>query len=134
MRDGISMELLLLLAAVAIGLLQLVWAMVAGLGAGRDLGWMLGARDDARPIGGVAARLERAFRNFSETFPLFATALIVALMAGKAGAFTHWGSALYVGARGLYPVVYAAGLPVVRTLVWTVSVAGIVLVAVAAFR
>jgi len=98
------------------------------------MGWLLGPRDDARPMTGVAARLERSFRNFAETFPLFAAALLAALAASKAGPLTLWGSWLYVGARLVYVPLYAAGTPVVRTLAWTVSMIGIVMVIVAFFR
>ena len=129
-----SAELKLLVAAVVIGLVQLVWMVVAGAGGNRDLPWLVGPRDDARPMTGAAARLERAFRNFLETFPLFAAALIAALMAGKQGPLTLWGSGLYVVSRALYVPAYAAGLPWVRTLIWAVSLAGVAMVIVAFFK
>lgn len=131
---GSNAELKLLVAAVVIGLVQLVWASVAGGGGTRDTAWLLGPRDEARPMTGIAARIERSFRNFLETFPLFAAALVAALMAGKQGELTLWGSGLYVAGRALYAPVYAAGVPVVRTLVWTVSMIGLVMVIVAFFK
>jgi uncharacterized MAPEG superfamily protein len=122
------------LAAVIIGLVQIVWAAVAGSGGERDFGWLSGPRDDPRPISRVAARLDRALRNFLETFPLFAAALIACLAAGKLGALTLYGAGLYVIARALYVPLYASGVALVRTLVWTASVVGIVMVIVAFFR
>jgi uncharacterized MAPEG superfamily protein len=134
MGTVVPVELKLLLAAVIIGLVQIVWAAAAGSGGQRDFGWLAGPRDDPRPVSGVAARLDRALRNFLETFPLFAAALIACIAAGKLGALTLYGAGLYVIARALYVPLYASGVALVRTLVWTASVIGIVMVIVAFFR
>ena len=130
----VPVELKLLLAAVIVGLVQIVWAAAAGGGGERDMKWLLGPRDDARPVGVVAARLNRALTNFLETFPLFAAALLACDVAGKFGPLTYYGAILYVAGRAIFVPIYAAGLPVVRTLVWTASMVGIVLVIVAFFR
>lgn len=130
----VPVELQLLLAAVIVGLVQIVWAAAAGGGGERDLKWLMGPRDDERPVGVVASRLRRAQANFLETFPLFAAALLACDFAGKFGPMTMWGAVLYVVGRALFVPIYAAGLAVVRTLVWTVSMAGIVMVIVAFFR
>ena len=127
-------ELKLLMAAVIIGLVQIVWAAVAGSGGERNLAWLLGPRDDPKPVGVVAARLNRALANFLETFPLFAVALLACDFAGNCGTLTLYGAALYVLGRALFVPIYAAGLSVVRTLVWTVSMVGIVMVIVAFFQ
>jgi uncharacterized MAPEG superfamily protein len=134
MGPAVPVELKLLLAAVIIGLVQIVWAAAAGSGGQRDFGWLAGPRDDPRPVSGVAARLDRALRNFLETFPLFAAALIACIAAGKLGTLTLYGAGLYVIARALYVPLYASGVALVRTLVWTASVIGIVMVIVAFFR
>ena len=134
MGPAVPVELKLLLAAVIIGLVQIVWAAAAGSGGQRDFGWLSGPRDDARPVSGVAARLDRALRNFLETFPLFAAALIACVLAGKLGTLTYDGAALYVAGRALYVPLYASGVAVVRTLVWTASIVGIVMIIVAFFE
>jgi uncharacterized MAPEG superfamily protein len=130
----VPIELKLLMAAVIIGLVQIVWAAAAGGGGERNTAWLLGPRDDPKPVGVVAGRLNRACANFLETFPLFAAAILACDFAGKFGPLTYWGALLYVIGRALFAPVYAAGLPVVRTVVWTVSMVGIVLVIVAFFR
>jgi len=127
-------ELKLLMAAVIIGLIQIVWAAAAGSGGERDLKWLMGPRDEVKPVGVVASRLNRALTNFLETFPLFAIALLACDFAGKFGTTTLYGAALYVIGRALFVPIYAAGLSVVRTLVWTVSMVGIVMVIVAFFQ
>src|SRR5438046_1398920 len=114
MTNQVPVELTLMGAAVVIGLVQLVWATVAGRPQ-RDPKWLTGPRDEAAaPLTGVAGRLDRAFGNFQETFPLYAAAVIAADLAGKLGPLTLWGSGLYVAARALYVPLYASGAPVVR--------------------
>ncbi|CAN7323224.1 MAPEG family protein [Phenylobacterium sp. LjRoot219] len=133
MNGAVPAELKLLGIAVVIGLVQLLWATAVAR-RDQDPKWVLGAQDDKKPLGVQAARLDRAFRNFMETFPLFATAVIVADLMGKFGALTLWGSGLYVAARALYAPLYASGVPVARTLVWLIGSIGLLLVVVALFR
>jgi uncharacterized MAPEG superfamily protein len=134
MNLGTTPELKLLVAAAVIGLLHLVWGTAAGSGGARDMTWLLGPRDDPRPVTGVAARLVRAYANFLETFPLYAAVVLAAVAAGKTGPLTLWGSWIYVLSRIIYTPVYAAGWPVVRTIVWSASMVGIVLIMVAFFK
>ena len=134
MGSGVPVELKLLVAAAIIGLVQIVWAAAAGAGGERDLAWLAGPRDQAKPVGVVAARLDRALKNFLETFPLFAAALLACLAASKLGPLTLYGAGLYVIGRALYVPLYASGVAFLRTLVWTVSIVGIVMVIVAFFR
>ncbi|MDY0960776.1 MULTISPECIES: MAPEG family protein [Massilia] len=89
----------------------------------------MSARDDAAPPPRpVTARLQRAQANLFETLPLFAAAVLIAHVSGTHGALTLWGCWLYLLARIVYVPLYAAGIPVLRTLVWLVSVAGLVLI------
>ena len=45
----------------------------------RGLRWNAGPRDEPMPpLTGVAGRLSRALRNFLETFPFFAAAVLIA--------------------------------------------------------
>ena len=127
-----AIELQLLAWAVVIGLVQLGWAAAAAR-AQQGLKWAGGSRDEPRPGTGVAARLERALRNFLETFPFFAAAVIVAYLGGKLGDLTFWGASLYVAARALYAPLYASGVAIVRSLVWFVSMIGLFMVVAAIF-
>jgi len=134
MGSSVPVELKLLVAAAIIGLVQIVWAAAAGAGGERDLAWLAGPRDEAKPVSVVAARLDRALKNFLESFPLFAAALLACLAASKLGPLTLYGAGLYVIGRALYVPLYASGVAFLRTLVWTVSIVGIVMVIVAFFR
>jgi uncharacterized MAPEG superfamily protein len=127
-----AVELKLLGVAVIIGLVQLIWAAVAARGQ-QGLEWGRGPRDDPRPLSGNAARLERSFSNFMETFPLHAAAVVVAYLAAKLGDLTMWGSLLYVVARALHPIAYILAVPFARSLVWFVGFGGTLAVVAAIF-
>ena len=126
-------ELQLLAAAVVVGLVHLSWAAFAARAHQKDMTWAAGPRDEPMPLGGVAGRLDRAFKNFMETFPFFVAAVLAAYLAGKLGTLTLWGSGLYVMSRALYVPVYAAGVSGLRTLIWFVGVIGIVMILTAVF-
>jgi uncharacterized MAPEG superfamily protein len=130
---AVPAELKLLGVAVIIGLVQLLWATLAAA-RGRDRRWLLGPRDEPRPLTSTAGRLDRAFRNFMETFPLFAAAVLAADLLGKLGLQTLWGAGLYTAARAIYAPVYAAGVPGLRSAVWAAGTFGLVLVVVAIFQ
>ena len=129
-------EAQLLGIAILLGFVQLAWAAVAARQQ-QGLHWARGPRDEDRRVTGMAARLERAFRNYMETFPLFAAALILGATLDQGDAVKHvltlWGSLIYVGARILYVPLYAWGVPNWRTIVWSVSVLGLLMVTAALF-
>jgi uncharacterized MAPEG superfamily protein len=131
----ISGELQMLVDAVLLGLIQIVLAAGAAAGGDRDVAWLLGPRDDARPVtSALAGRLGRALTNFLETFPLFAVGVAAVVIAARTNQMSYWGSVLYLGGRALYVPAYAAGVPVVRTLLWAVSIVGIIMVILAFFQ
>lgn len=120
-----TIELQMLAWAVVLGFVQLTLAS-ALMTRQRGLAWNASARDgEARPLTGVAARADRAMRNFLETFPFFAAAVLAVVAAGRADAATALGAQLYLWARVGYVPLYLAGVPYLRSLVWTVSVLGI---------
>lgn len=80
------------------------------------------------PVGKVTGRLQRAQQNLFETLPLFAAAVLIAHVAGRNGELTFWGAALYLAARVLYVPHYAAGIPIIRSLVWSVGLFGLILI------
>jgi uncharacterized MAPEG superfamily protein len=120
------MELKMLIWSIVLGLLHI--GLTATLSTQqRGLAWNTGARDSTTPLTGVAARVDRALQNFKETFPLFAAAILALLFTQHANAETAMGAQLYFWARVAYIPVYAAGISYLRTLIWAVSIAGIVM-------
>lgn len=91
--------------------------------------YSVGPRDeDLRPTG-VAGRLDRAQRNFLETFPIFVAAvLLLEVLERTGGGLSVWGSAIYLAGRVLFLPLYAAGLPWIRTFSWNFATLGLVLV------
>ena len=130
---GMSVELSMLAVASVFGLLQLLIAARTG-NSQRGVRWNVGARDEAPPpVGKVAGRLERAARNFMETFPFFAVAIILCALVARHNWATVWGAQAYVAARIIYLPLYAFGVPVLRTLIWLAATLSIVLLFVALF-
>jgi uncharacterized MAPEG superfamily protein len=123
-----SVELRMLAASAALGLVQLILAVLFSVGT-RGLPWAFGPRDTAgAPLGTMGARMERAFRNFLETFPFFAVAVLLAATLNRHTAMTVLGAQLYFWARVAFVPIYVSGIPVARTLAWGVALVGIVLV------
>lgn len=90
--------------------------------------WNMGARDEALPPPEpIVGRLARAQANYFETFPIVATAILILAVAGRSSQWTEIGAIVWLAARVVYLPLYAAGVPVVRTLAFGVSMAGIVL-------
>ncbi len=119
--------------SVILGLFQLVLAVCFAI-RDRGLAWAFSPRDvSVEPLRGLAGRVDRAFYNFLETFPLFATLVLVAHAMGVHNSLTVWGAGLYFWARVAYLPIYMSGIHVLRTLTWFTSVAGIVLFLVALY-
>jgi uncharacterized MAPEG superfamily protein len=94
------------------------------------LGYAMSNRDGEVGISLMTDRLTRGLRNFVETYGAF-IALVVALAAtGKVGGLAATGAMVWFWARVVYIPVFAFGIPVARTGVWTVSIIGLVLMLV----
>jgi len=90
--------------------------------------WNMGARDeDLPPLNPVAGRLVRAQANFMETLPIAIVALVGVVVAGRASEWTAAGGWIWLAARVTYLPLYAAGVPVVRTIIFLCSLAGILI-------
>ena len=128
-----GVELQMLSWAVVLGLVQLVLQATLGT-MQRGLAWNASARDgEPKPLTGVAARMDRALKNFLETFAFFAAAVLMVVATQHTSAHTALGAQLYFWGRVAYVPAYAAGIPYVRTLIWTASLAGLLMVLLALF-
>jgi uncharacterized MAPEG superfamily protein len=91
--------------------------------------WNVGARDETLPPpNATSGRLMRAQANFQETFPIALVALLGVVIAGRTSQWTALGGWIWLGARIIYLPLYFVGVPVVRTVVWTISMAGVAMV------
>ena len=125
-------ELTILACSLLLAIVQILLpAMLRNRETGLD--YNASARDtpSPAPVGKVTGRLLRARENLFETLPLFAAAVLIAHVAGRNGDLTFWGAALYLAARVVYVPLYAAGIPVIRSLAWTAGLVGLIMILVA---
>ena len=128
-----TVELKMLTLSVVLGIVQIVAASHAA-SLQRGYQWTASSRDEkVPPLQGVAGRLDRALRNFLETFPLFAAVVLAAQLSDTHNALTGLGAQLYFWGRLAYVVLYAAGIPLIRSLVWNIATVGILLLVAALF-
>lgn len=121
-------EIAMLAATIVLGVVHLSWAAVASRKQ-QGLRWARGARDEAVPVSGVAARLNRAYANFMETYVFFAAAILGVVATEAYSAWSQWGALLYLAARTLYVPAYASGTASgLRTLIWFAGLIGLLMV------
>lgn len=123
-----SIELKMLLYAGIVLIVQLVLQVLAGIYQ-NGLGYALSPRDDLSNDAGIAGRVERAFYNMLETFPIFAAMALMVQVTESWTSLTALGAQLYFWGRVFYVPAYVAGIPVVRTVIWMASLVGICLMA-----
>jgi uncharacterized MAPEG superfamily protein len=128
MPDLGSTEITMLWASALVGTVYLLAAVIPSV-LGRGMPWAAGPRDELAPaIGKLGARLDRAWKNFVETFPLFVAAVLVEAQVPQDSEIAAMGAQLYFWGRVAFLPLYAIGVPFLRTIAWTVALAGIVMV------
>jgi uncharacterized MAPEG superfamily protein len=121
------------ITVLAWSVVLLIVQVIAQALATYDLGpkYLAGPRDAGRVSKNViAGRLARALRNLLETYPAFVALALALVVTGKAGGLGATGAWLWLAARVVYLPLYAAGVPVLRTVAWNVSILGLVLMLV----
>jgi uncharacterized MAPEG superfamily protein len=124
-----TVELTMLVCAVALWIAQLLVATTGGM-LQFPAPALAGNRETPLDGKGWVGRAQRAYRNMSESLLPFAALVLVAHAAGVSNDMTVLGAKLFVYARMTYAVVYVAGIPWLRTLVWTAGFAGILMILV----
>jgi uncharacterized MAPEG superfamily protein len=84
--------------------------------------WGVGNRDTPFAVPPWLERTRRAHANMVENLVPFACLVLVAHVGGKANATTAFAAELFLAARVVYTLVYMAGIPVLRTLLFAVAV------------
>ena len=110
----------------------LTWVSLLGASLIRARGWTLpgmmvamGNRDNLPDATALAARADRTARNTVEGSILFAAIALTAHAAGVASPRIALGAELFFWSRVLYIPIYYAGIAYLRTVVWTVGMAGL---------
>lgn len=114
--------------------LALVQILLPAMFRNRETGldYNAGPRDTAGPpVGIITGRLQRAQRNLFETLPLFIAAVLIAHIADRESLLTLTGAWVYLIARLIYLPLYAFGIPMLRSLIWMISLAGLLMIIIA---
>lgn len=121
-------KLLTLVVCMAV----LTWLTVVGASLIRARAWTpkglmlaFGNRADLPEATPLAGRAQRAAANTLENFVFFAALALTAQLAGATGERVLLGAQVFLWARLIYLPVYVAGIPVLRTGVWAVSIVGL---------
>ncbi len=111
-------------------ILALVQMLVAAMGAQMQVSLpvLAGNRENMPPLTGWAARATRAHLNMLESLVVFAIFVLAAETMNRLNATTALGANLFFWSRLAYAIVYVIGIPWLRTLIWAVSLAGIIVV------
>lgn len=121
------------LTALTLAAAGLTWIMIMAASMLRsrgDLQLATGNREAMPEATALAGRADRAAKNMLENLVLY---LAVAFaVAGRDPARVQLGAEIFVAARAVYWLIYLAGIPKLRTLVWTVGVVGLAIMASAA--
>ncbi len=90
---------------------------------------IMGNRDTSPEVSVVAARLDRAKNNMMEALPLFLGLAMLALVKGGDTTGVAHAATAFLIARVVYVPIYAAGIPVVRSLVWLAGMVAMLMMA-----
>ncbi len=102
------------------GLVVLLTILAQVLAAAQRLGitTLAGNREGLAQLDGAAGRLDRAQLNSVITLALAAPAFLIHIIQGSSGGGVLLAAQIFLLARVAYVVVYAIGIPWVRTVSW----------------
>ena len=122
-----SLELTMLVWSIALTFVQMV---IAASAVALQLGLpsKTGAPEDAAEVTGWAGRARRAHLDMLANMVLFAPLIVIADIAGRDNRMTEIGAEMFFWTRLAYAIVYIAGVPRLRTAVWSASAVAIVLI------
>ena len=106
----------------------LVQALSLDLAGDLSVKYLLGPRDEQRTTKSImAGRLLRSLNNMLETYPAFIALALALAVTGKTGGLGAAGAVSWILARLVFTFFYVAGIPILRTAAWFVSIIGLVL-------
>jgi uncharacterized MAPEG superfamily protein len=123
-----SVELMMLLYSTV--LFFAIILLQAGLAISQNgLMAQAGSRDNLPEPSVLRQRLLRLSANMQENLVMFAAVVLVANAAGVSNETTVLGASIFLYARIAHAVIYAAGWPMIRPLVYFISLYGMVIIA-----
>lgn len=95
-----------------------------------DIAGALGPRDNPPELSKTGLRLQRALGNMFEALPVFLTLALLCLHYGAESGQAILGAQIFFFARLVYVLIYALGVPVLRSIIWAVGHAGLIVMLV----
>ena len=96
----------------------------------KGIAWAIGPQDEARDQNLIAARIQRALRNYLETYPAFIALVLIVTVSEASTSQTVLGATIYFWARVVYVPAYASGIPMARSIPFFASLIGIAMMIV----
>lgn len=120
-----------ILAVLGLFFLQTLLPSMARAASGEpeQLAFLRGNRDEEPPHTVMSARMARALRNMFEALPVFLPLALLAEIQGANG-WSLWGAAIFFFARLAYVPAYGSGIAMLRSAVWGIGHAGLVLMVI----
>ncbi|MEZ5728482.1 MAG: MAPEG family protein [Burkholderiaceae bacterium] len=117
----------IMLLVLALYLLQIFLQETSRFGF--DLRGILGNRDAPPDETLIAARLDRAKNNMLESLPVFLALALLAMIKGRETGVITQAALVFLVARAAYVPAYVSGIPGLRSAIWLVGVASLVVMA-----
>ena len=127
-----TIELTMLAYSVALLVIVIAIQATAGILA-QGLPAMAGSRDNLGEPSPFQARSKRVAENHKEGLLLFAPLVLAASAAGISTEMTVLGAQLFFYSRVAHAIVYLAGWPWIRPLVWAIGLVGTLMILFALF-
>lgn len=100
----------------------------------QGLRWGLGGRDGGLEKSALQGRTARTAANHIESMLLFVPLVMIAQFSNISTPLTVWGAGLYLVGRVAFAPLYLFGIPIVRSMAWTVAIIGICMTGFEVFR
>ena len=130
--NELSIELTMLLWSA---LLFVVHVGIAAVGAdtSNGMGWAFGNRDTQPELPAWVERSRRAQANMAENLLPFACFAIIVHLTGNSNQWTALGAQIFLAARVAYLPLYLFGVTFLRSIAYSVGLAGMVMMASSLF-
>ncbi len=126
-------ELWMLTDTTILFMLLLAMQSVISLATGVPITVLVGDRSDLPPLEGLRGRATRTVNNSVEGMVVFVPLVVIAHLAGISNELTVLGATIYFWSRVVYVPCYMFGIPWLRTVVFAVGLAGMLMILAALF-
>lgn len=132
---GVNVKAAVGYSIIAVAMIGFLHNLSAALWTASNLGPVgaIGNRESVPPETGWGGRARRGLHNYLENALIFGLLVIAAIVFEVQHTALGAGAIVFAVARAVYLPVYLIGIPIARTLVWMVSIAGLGMMVLALF-